>query len=79
MSGMETRVRAIAAELAALDATEAGGLPNAPGNVDHVGYKDGLYRELESIGRIVGKAVVNQWLEIDAGVSSFSFDIVADT
>lgn len=47
-----TRRNAVAAELAALSATKAGGLPNANGpgvGVDHVGYKDSLYRELREL------------------------------
>lgn len=50
-----TRRDAIGAELAALDATKAGGLPNAPGSVDEVGYKDGLYRELERLNDLIAK------------------------
>lgn len=50
-----TRKNAIAAELAALTATAAGGKPNLTGGsgagVDHVGYKDGLYRELAEINK----------------------------
>lgn len=49
---LKTRRDAIAAELAALDSTLAGGKPNTSGqgeHVDHVGYKDGLYRELKEI------------------------------
>lgn len=51
LAGLEARRDAICAELAALSATAAGGLPNTSGsnNVDHVGYKDGLYRELREI------------------------------
>jgi len=51
IDALETRYAAIFTELAALDATKAGGLPNAQqsGAVDHVGYKDGLYRELAAI------------------------------
>lgn len=51
-----TRRSAICAELAALTATAAGGKPNASGGsgaVDHVGYKDGLYRELETINGLL--------------------------
>lgn len=45
------RREAIGVELAALDATKAGGLPNTSGgnSTDEVGYKDGLYRELREI------------------------------
>lgn len=49
LENLETRRTAICAELAALSTAAAGGKPNAPGNVDHVGYKDGLYRELREI------------------------------
>jgi len=50
-----TRRNAIAVELAALTATAAGGKPNMAGGggagIDHVGYKDGLYRELAEIDK----------------------------
>ena len=51
IQNMETRIAAIYTELAALSASTAGGLPNASGSdtIDHVGYKDGLYRELEQL------------------------------
>ena len=55
LENMEARRLAISVELAALASTEAGGKPNAagPNTVDHVGYKDGLYRELEGIKKAV--------------------------
>ena len=50
LENLQTRRTAIYAELAALDSTKAGGKPNISGGgggvVDHVSYKDGLYREL---------------------------------
>ncbi len=51
LQNLITRRDAICTELAALSSSTAGGLPNAVGDdvVDHVGYKDGLYRELEQI------------------------------
>lgn len=52
LTNMLARRDAIAIELAALSASAAGGKPNANGEgggVDHVGYKDGLYRELAAI------------------------------
>lgn len=49
LENLITRREAIGAELAALTASSAGGKPNAPNNADHVGYKDGLYRELREI------------------------------
>jgi len=47
-----TRRDAICTELAALSVSKAGGKPNLSTDgqsVDHVGYKDGIYRELQSI------------------------------
>ncbi len=52
LSDLKTRRAAIAAELAALNQAAAGGKPNATGGgnmVDHTGYKQSLYRELEAI------------------------------
>lgn len=51
LENLITRRDAIGVELAALTSSLAGGKPNAagPNVVDHVGYKDGLYRELEWI------------------------------
>lgn len=48
---IETRLDAIAAELAAMDATQAGGLPNAngPENIDHVGYRMSLLQEMRDL------------------------------
>lgn len=45
---IETRLDAIAAELAAMGPTAAGGLPNATGSpvgIDHVGYRMSLINE----------------------------------
>ena len=55
LENLITRRDAIGVELAALSSSLAGGKPNAagPNTVDHVGYKDGLYRELESINRAI--------------------------
>lgn len=58
VENLTTRKAAITAELAALTASAAGGKPNAVGvgggdNVDHVGYKDGLYRELREINDLL--------------------------
>jgi hypothetical protein len=48
---LETRYAAVAAELAALDTSKAGGLPNVSSTdtIDHVGYKMGLLKELETL------------------------------
>jgi hypothetical protein len=57
-----TRRAAVCEELAAIitptarlaaGTWQAGGLPNASGNVDPVGYKDGLYRELREIDALI--------------------------
>jgi len=54
---LKTRRTAILAELAALNDTKAGGKPNsALGGVQHVEYKDALYRELEIINRQLSAA-----------------------
>lgn len=50
------RRAAICEELAAMDATKAGGLPDAPGNVGHVEYRLSLYRELEMIDKSLAAA-----------------------
>lgn len=59
LANLKTRRNAIAAELAALSTSRAGGLPNTEGdgvNVDHVGYKDGLYRELKELESMIQQA-----------------------
>lgn len=56
LENLNTRKAAITAELAALTSAGAGGKPNSSGggdNVDHVGYKDGLYRELTEINKLL--------------------------
>jgi hypothetical protein len=51
LAALETRYEAVAAEIAGLDPTKAGGLPNVGGGAetDHTGYVDRLYRELEQL------------------------------
>lgn len=57
LANLITRRNNITAELAALTSSAAGGLPNAgKSGIDHVGYKDGLYRELETINRLIASA-----------------------
>lgn len=63
IENLETRRAAICTELAALTSSAAGGLPNASGDgggIDHVGYKDGLYRELEQIEKAIGALSAHQ-------------------
>lgn len=51
LENLKTRRDAIGVELAALTSSLAGGKPNSTmqGGADHVGYKDGLYRELKDL------------------------------
>lgn len=48
---IETRLDAIAAELAAMAASKAGGLPNASVSnmIDHVGYRMSLVNEMREL------------------------------
>jgi hypothetical protein len=62
IANLVTRREAICAELAALTASAAGGKPNNSsegGGTDHVGYKDGLYRELAQIDKMLAEAGVD--------------------
>lgn len=57
LENLISRRDAIGVELAALSASAAGGKPNASKTgVDHVGYKDGLYRELAAINEQISAA-----------------------
>ena len=59
LENLKTRRSAIYTELAALDSTKVGGTANQSGggtNTDHVGYKDGLYRELAQINELIAIA-----------------------
>ena len=57
VENIETRLDAIAAELAAMDATQAGGLPNSSeaGSIDHVGYRMSLINEQRELLRVLSK------------------------
>lgn len=60
LENLQTRRTAILEELAALNTSLPGGRPNisgaGAGSVDHVGYKRGLYEELEKLDRLIGIA-----------------------
>jgi len=57
LDSLKTRRDAVATELAALDATKAGGLPDSgAGDVQHQAYKAGLYAELERLNTLVHAA-----------------------
>lgn len=59
---LKTRRAAVAAELAALSTSTAGGLPNVQGggdtDVDHQGYKKGLYEELQQLDQAIARAEI---------------------
>ena len=58
IENLKARRSAIGVELAALTASNAGGKPNTSGGgvtVDHVGYKDALYRELAEINKLIAE------------------------
>lgn len=55
-ANLETRRDTITAQLAAMTSASIGAKPNTTGQgqqVDHVAYKDGLYRELEQINKLL--------------------------
>ena len=60
IDNLKARRSAIYAELAALASQKTGGKANTSGgggtHVDHVGYKDGLYRELRDLNALIGSA-----------------------
>lgn len=56
---LQTRRDNVAAELAAMAPTRAGGLPNVGGegvNTDHVGYRKSLWDELLSLRKLLSEA-----------------------
>ncbi len=58
MEDLAARRDAIFAELAGMSTTSPGGLPNTSGtgdHVDHQGYKQGLYDELDRIDVLLEK------------------------
>lgn len=64
LSDLTARRDAVAAEIRAISTTAAGGLPNASGeglNVDHQGYKRGLYDELKNLNDLIAQE------ELDGG------------
>lgn len=68
---LKTRRDAIAAELAILAKNRPGGKPNSANGggattVDHVGYKDGLYRELKALDELIRAAAETEAM-LDAG------------
>ena len=74
LGDLEARRDAVAAELAAISTSKAGGLPNvlaargAGGvglNVDHVGYRQSLLDELARLDALIAKA--KQQAQADAG------------
>lgn len=47
------RRSAVEAEIAAISAATAGGLPDGPTGVQHVRYKQSLYEELEQLNKLI--------------------------
>jgi hypothetical protein len=60
VENLKSRRSTIYTELAALSSAKAGGKANTAGgggtHVDHVGYKDGLYRELKELNTLIAAA-----------------------
>jgi hypothetical protein len=56
LTDLQARRDVVAAEIAAIDATKAGGLPDGTGNVAHQAYKAGLYAELDRLKELIGEA-----------------------
>ncbi len=58
---LEARRNNVAAQIAALDATKAGGLPNSSASgVDHEKHKEGLYAELEKLEALIEKELAKE-------------------
>jgi len=77
LTDLKTRRDAITAELAALSSTAAGGKPNASGGdqVDHVGYKKGLYEELRQINAAIKEAAETAAAESAADDGPYEIEI----
>lgn len=63
LQNLTTRRDAIGVELAALNATKAGGLPTARGeglSVDHVEYRLSLMEELKQLNDLINQAAQNE-------------------
>ena len=74
LENLKTRRATITARLAALtDGTGIGDKPNANGGqaVDHVGYKDGLYRELAEINKLIAHLIAT---DVDSGGGPWEVD-----
>ena len=71
LSDLQARQTAVAAEIRAISTAAAGGLPNASGeglNVDHQGYKRGLYDELKTLNDLIYQAELEGGGGVDAGI-----------
>jgi len=65
LSNLQTRRAAVAEEIAALDSTKAGGLPDtADGRIRHQAYKEGLYKELERLDGLIAAEATKDVYEI---------------
>jgi len=75
-----TRAKNIAAELAAIDQTAIGGMPNtkdADGGttIDHVGYKKALWDELLGLMKLLGVKTVEELDALDGAEDNSVFEI----
>ena len=61
LENLTTRRNAVAAELAAITSTSAGGKPDAgKSGIGHVAYRSSLLQELEQLDKLIDKASVNE-------------------
>lgn len=73
LDNLYTRRNNIAAELAAITSTSAGGKPNAgKSGIDHQGYVDSLNKQLETIRGLIADEETNS-----GGSGSTVFDITS--
>ena len=65
LENLQTRRAAVAEEIAALDSTKAGGLPDTKdGRIRHQAYKEGLYKELERLDGLIAAEAAQDVYEI---------------
>ena len=71
IDNLVARRTAVLAEIAALDSTKAGGLPDVQGGgvaIQHQAYKNGLYEELERLNAMI-TAFEGPWEVVSKGVT----------
>lgn len=75
-----TRAKNIAIELAAIDITAIGGMPNTKDTdggtaIDHVGYKKALWDELLGLMKMLGVKTVEELDALDGAEDNSVFEI----